>query len=313
MDQIAAELRKLNDLKAATLVSDAEFDALKAKILAGSLKPTSSTEKELAEHFASETLRKHQTWRHQYEDFVLQETAFLDDDLATKQECFINMVKAGAVTPLERMLSFYSIYGTRAEQRFFQSLIATVADDKRVEYHNWYVARACGDAFLAQYGAQIAAGAPPLFPPDKEFGPFNVGLLKQAREAERGGREVTGAGAMRKGCFDSSEEVSFTGSKVIYAAGYAIPVDNGFVDIGIVEEAINWLDKRVKELETAMQAAQVQVPVPQQPRPPQSTYQNNGRGRGGQYNYNSYNSGYSNRGRGGRNRGGRGRYGQGNY
>ena len=34
-----------------------------------------------------------------------------------------------------------------------------------------------------------------------------------------------------------------------------------YVDLGIVEEAINWLDLRIKELEAAMEAAKVAIPA----------------------------------------------------
>ena len=299
MEFIAGELRRLKDLRAADLLTDAEHDDLKKKVLERGVNHASGAEKDLADHFVNESLRKHQVWRNSYEDFLVQEAAYKDEDLAMKQEAFLNMAKAGHVTPLERMLSFYSLYGTVADHKFFQSLIATVPDDRRVEYHNWYVARACGDAFLAQHGNDIAAGVPPLFGPQKEFGPFNVALMKQSRE-------VHGAGPNHQGCFDTTEH--FTQSKVLYAAGYAIPIDNGFVDIGIVEEAINWLDKRVKELEAAMQE---KIPAPQYPRPQQQPhYAQRGRGgysqgRGGRY---RGGRGYD---RGGYDRGGRGSYGRG--
>ena len=135
MDFVAGELRKLKDLRAADLLTDSEHDDLKKKILEKGVNHSSTTEKDLADHFASESLRKHQAWRNAYEDFLVQEAAYKDEDVKMKQEAFLNMAKAGAVTPLERMLSFYSLYGTVADHKFFQSLIATVPDDRRVEYH----------------------------------------------------------------------------------------------------------------------------------------------------------------------------------
>ena len=105
-------------------------------------------------------------------------------------------------------------------------------------------------------------------------------------------------------------------------------VDNGFVDLGIVEEAIAWLDFRDKELEAALTAAKVQVPTAERAKPATSRnnryydtnrYNNNGQGNNQGYNqsYNqNYNANYAPRGgRGGRgNRGGRGGRGyQGNY
>ena len=84
----------------------------------------------------------------------------------------------------------------------------------------------------------------------------------------------------------------------IYASGYPVPVVDEYVDLGIVEEAINWLDLRIKELEAAMEAAKVAIPAPQRPQPskkkPATTYQNGG-----------YQNGYRSRGGGGI-RGGRG-------
>ena len=315
MEFISGELRRLEELRVAKHISDAEHAELRTKVLNGTLSAPSATETDLAEHFQKEALRKHQAWRVQYEDFLLQEASYKEEDIHSKQDTFLNLAKANSINPLERMLSAYSLYGTNADAAFFKSLIANVPDEKRVEYHNWYVARGCGEAFLSQHGATIAAGAPPLFGSQKEFGPLNVALLKQT------GREITGAGPKRTGCFEVSS--GYEDSKVIFAAGYPVPVVDGYVDLGIVEQAVDWLDGRIKELEGAMEAAKVAVPPPARAPPnkkvPPQQYHNQGYnnqgGRGGQYNYNSYNSGYSNRGRGGRNRGGRGRgYGyQGNY
>ena len=175
MEWITGELRKLADLKAAKAINDEEHEALRKKILEGDLGggPAAGVEKDLAEHFADEALKKHQAWRHAFEDFKLQEAAWNEEDLPGKQETFLNMAKGGGVSELERMLGFYALYGTNADLKFFQALIATVPDERRIEYHNWYVARAKGEAFLAQHGAAIAAGAPPLFGPMKEYGALN--------------------------------------------------------------------------------------------------------------------------------------------
>jgi len=166
----------------------------------------------------------------------------------------------------------------------------------------------CGDAFLSQHGATIAAGAPPLFGSQKEFGPLNVALLKQT------GREITGAGPKRTGCFEPQAEQP-QDSKVIFAAGYPVPVVDGYVDLGIVEQAVDWLDGRIKELETAMEAAKVAVPPParappKKKAPPQQQQQYHNQG----YNNQGYNTGGYHHGgytQGGRARGGRGRGGRG--
>ena len=320
MDHIAGELRKLADLKAAKLIDDVEHAELRQKVLDGKLVNPMSAEKELVEHFAGEALRKHQQWRVQFEDFLLQEKSYKEEDSVSRNETFVNVAKAGSVTPLERLLSTYSLYGTNADLTFFKALVANVPDEKRVEYHNWYVARACGEAFLSQYGAEIAAGCPPLFGPAKEFAPLNVAILKQHA------KEVTGSGTKYQACFDRQQEQHQPESKVIYAAGYAVPVDNGFVDLGIVEEAISWLDFRIKELEAALASAKVPVPTAERPKPAQSSrnnrYNNNqgnnqGYNKGYNQNYTqNYNANYAPRGgRGGRgNRGGRGGRGyQGNW
>ena len=300
MEFIAGELRRLADLKAAKHITDEEFEALRLKVVNGTLAAPSSTEKDLAEHFASEALRKHQSWRVQYEDFLLQENSYKEEDLGGKKDTFLSLAKANSVTPMERMLASYSLYATNADAAFFRSLVANVPDDKRVEYHNWYVARACGEAFLSQHGAEIAAGAPPLFGPQKEFGALNVALLKQA------GREVFGSGPRNRSCFDQAEPPAQE-SRMVFAAGYAIPVDNGFVDVGIVEDAINWMDVRVKDLEAAMATAQLQAPPPQRPKPAQGKPKSQGYGNQGYGNQGYGNQGYANQGYNqGRGRGGRG-------
>ena len=94
----------------------------------------------------------------------------------------------------------------------------------RYEYHNWYVARAKGEPFLAQHGAAIAAGAPPLFGPMKEYGALNVALLKGA------GRDgVYGSGSAGQPCFDKAEGGGGAAplNKTIFASGYPVPVVDG--------------------------------------------------------------------------------------
>ena len=236
MEWITGELRKLTDLKASGQINEEEHAALKKKVLEGGLVAPAAPEKDLVDHFASEALKKHQAWRHAFEDFQLQEAAWKEEDLPSRQETFLNMAKGGGVSPLERMLAFYALYGTIADVRFFQALIATVPDDRRIEYHNWYVARARGEAFLAQFGSEIAAGAPPLFGPQKEFGALNVALLKTC------GREVYGSGRRGQPCFEEGDAPAGGVTKTIFAAGYPVAVVDGYVDLGIVEEAVSWLD-----------------------------------------------------------------------
>ena len=78
MEWITGELRKLADLKAAKAINDEEHEVLRKKILEGGLSggPAAGVEKDLAEHFADEALKKHQAWRHAFEDFKLQEAAW---------------------------------------------------------------------------------------------------------------------------------------------------------------------------------------------------------------------------------------------
>ena len=80
------------------------------------------------------------------------------------------------------------------------------------------------------------------------------------------------------------------GDRVIYASGYPVPVENGFVDLGIVEQAVDWLDRRVKELENFAKEAKLEVPAAKHGPPPRRDYQNyrqpsyQQRGRGGNSN-----------------------------
>ena len=286
MERVTGELRRIEDLKAAGLVNDAEYAALRKKVLDAPIGAPAGDKDPLVDHFASEALKKHQVWRNPFEDFQLQEAAWKEEDTNAKQETYLNMAKGGGLSELERMLGFYALYGTKADHAFFQALVANVPDNRRVEYHNWYVARARGEAFLAQYGAEIMAGAPPLYGPQKEFGALNVALMKNCS------RDVYGAGGSRP-IFDVANAVpAAAADKTIFASGYPVPVVDGYVDLGIVEEAINWLDLRIKELEAAMEAAKVAIPAPQRPQPskkkPATTYQNGG-----------YQNGYRSRGGGG--------------
>ena len=315
MEWITGELRKLTDLKASGQINEEEHAALKKKVLEGGLVAPAAPEKDLVDHFASEALKKHQAWRHAFEDFQLQEAAWKEEDLPSRQETFLNMAKGGGVSPLGRMLAFYALYGTNADVRFFQALIATVPDDRRIEYHNWYVARARGEAFLAQFGSEIAAGAPPLFGPQKEFGALNVALLKTC------GREVYGSGRRGQPCFEEGDAPAGGVTKTIFAAGYPVAVVDGYVDLGIVEEAVSWLDGRIVQLEAALADAKVQAPPPARPQPKRSAPRKDPAGPGypnGGYNQGGYhNGGYGGRARGGRpprgGRGGRGGGYQGNW
>ena len=153
MERVTGELRRIEDLKAAGLVNDAEYAALRKKVLDAPIGAPVGDKDPLVDHFASEALKKHQVWRHPFEDFQLQEAAWKEEDTNAKQETFLNMAKGGGLSELERMLGLYAHYGTTADHAFFQALVTNVPDNRRVEYHNWYVARAKGEAFLAQYGA----------------------------------------------------------------------------------------------------------------------------------------------------------------
>ena len=168
MERVTGELRRIEDLKAAGLVNDAEYAALRKKVLEAPIGAPLGDKDPLVDHFASEALKKHQVWHHPFEDFQLQEAVWKEEDTNAKQETFPNMAKGDSLSELERMLGLYAHYGTTADHAFFQALVTNVPDNRRVEYHNWYVARAKGEAFLAQYGAGQDYGR---FPPSFLFIP----------------------------------------------------------------------------------------------------------------------------------------------
>ena len=312
MEKLTSELRRLEDLKASKLISEEEFVNLRRLVMegAGETRKPADNEGALAEHFAKEQLRKHQKWRGSYEEFCQMEETWREEDTDSKQELWINLAKAGGVTQMERLLAFYGLFGTNADIKFFSSLLALCPDSKRILYHNWYVARAIGETFLVQHGQEISELEVPLFPPIKEMGALNTQVL---RESLSGG-EISAGGCWREaGMKDpGAEKGGAGGNRIVTAAGYAIPVVDGYVDVTIVEDAVGWLDARVKQLEAAIVELKADPPAPprQQPqRRQQGGYQG--------YQQGYYQQGYHGnpgRGRGGyRGRGGRGRPYQGNY
>ena len=81
MERVTGELRRIEDLKAAKLINDDEYNSLRKKVLEAPLAAPTADKDPLVDHFTSEALKKYQAWRNSFEDFQLQEAAWKEEDL----------------------------------------------------------------------------------------------------------------------------------------------------------------------------------------------------------------------------------------
>ena len=81
MERVTGELRRIEDLKAAKLINDDEYNGLRKKVLEAPLAAPTADKDPLVDHFTSEALKKYQAWRNSFEDFQLQEAAWKEEDL----------------------------------------------------------------------------------------------------------------------------------------------------------------------------------------------------------------------------------------
>jgi hypothetical protein len=316
--QLNMDLVNLKKMRDDNLISESEHARLKELLINPPPPPPVDTSKDetepLADYLAGENKKRHQKWRVPFEEFSLFEKGWMEESLERKQETFRSLAREGMTSPIEVMIATYVLFGKPEDLRFLQSLLVNASDSKRIEYHNWYVARRWGDAFLQQHGSSITSLNQPLFPFDEAFGPQNVRIFRQQENLEGGNpeRAPEKCSIFNPGTTNRTHKEEST-NKTIFASGYPVQVIDGFVDLGIVEDAIGWLQGRISDLENAMRTAKVEPPQPSTPQPARSTQRGNnhyprgGRGTGRGYNnYNNYNNNqYYQRGRGGR--------GQGNY
>lgn len=308
VEKINMDLVNVKKMYDAGLLSEAEHKKLKDDILNVTARIPEEKDEALADYLSGESKKRHQKWRVPYEEFTLFEKGWMAEARAKKQETFRNLAREGLISPMEVMIGTYVLFGKDKDITFLQSLLVNVSDSKRIQYHNWYVAREWGEAFLQQHGLAITELTTPLFPNDDAFGPQNVRIFRQHESVEGGGEKSTERVVAFGTTISPTAQPTATPqstTKTIFAGGYPIQVVDGYVDVGVVEDAISWLQTRVTDLETAMRSAKVDPPQAATPQP---------------RNYPQYSRGQS-RGRGGGrghypqhygNRGGRGYY-QGNY
>ena len=114
----------------------------------------------LAGHLMDESRRRDLPFWARYERFVRHHDAWMKESVEHKQKAFAELAKDGFTSNMENLIAAYVIYGEANDIRFLQSLLVNCPDDLRMEYHNWYMAKIHGQAFLDQHGAAIQELAP---------------------------------------------------------------------------------------------------------------------------------------------------------
>lgn len=132
---------------------------------------------------------------------------------------------------------------------------------ERLSLHNFSVGEACGTNFLETWGPIIENLPVPLFPKSttsRDHADTNLKLLAQMQESM-----ISGAGPGRR------PKLTVFARDVTTGAGYKAPVEDGAVDLGVVEVAIGGLTDNQRTLYARMDALEQQF-----------NRNNNGRGGG---------------------------------
>jgi hypothetical protein len=158
--------------------------------------------------------------------------------------------------------------------------LLNLSSTDRLALHNFNVAEARGESFAETWGPTVDILPVPLFPATNDHEDTNQKLLAQMTNYT-----VTGAGPATR-----PKLTIFARAQPITAAGHKVPVLDGQVDIGIVEEEFGLQDAKWTETKARLEARI------------EALESNRGRGRNRNNNNNNGNRG----GRGNNNRGGQG-------
>ena len=212
----------------------------------------------LAVHFRQAELRELEPWRVSLQRFRQRSERWAAEDVALRQQAFVDAAKSNALTAVEVLLGTYALFGGDDAVAFLGSLMVREQPEERIRSHNLYVGQACGEAFLAQYGRQLERLEWPLFPPDERFSALNAALLRGVPldPVSGGGRKPT----LLPKLFRRGDLLGLEGgaSDKDPRGGGVLPVqvsEHGaaFVDVKPIEDAFNGLFESFKALRAELE------------------------------------------------------------
>lgn len=200
-----------------------------------------NVEGELARLLRQQEQRALDPWRIDAQRYEAEAAAYaaIGDEKTARMA--VGLAKARRLSPADVMTLSYTVFGSPQALKFYSHVLMQKTGTDRVRAHNHFVARACGEEFLRQWGSKLASLAYPLFPAgDDAFNTLNIILLGEESE-------VVGGSSRR------SAPSVFKPEPQPEGAGYLAPVidvdGHAAVDLGPAESAVIALQRRVAQLE----------------------------------------------------------------
>ena len=247
-----------------------------------SAKGTSSADA-FAEHLREEGAYKRDAWkadldnaRAYFDEAAADYKANPDAANARLQKAFHEQCTAGMLGPMDVMVLTY-LFWASDEGRYNLAAAFLDADTpiKRVQYHNWYLAKEMPAQRLRFVGPAIKDLRYPLFPETstaQEFAVLNRRLLAEVGANPAGQLFGRGPGTSTKQSVYAKQGstdpgIPPEGRTVFGAGGYSVRVDaEGYVDLSAADAAMREAQNRITALEKALIAAGIELPLAPQGR-----------------------------------------------
>jgi hypothetical protein len=143
---------------------------------------------QLRVHFEKAEQRRKEPWRNDMDAYLTKKAGFAAVTDEAAQTLCATLAEMKAFTPDEAMNLSYTIYGNEASRKFRALCIMQTRGQQRITMHNWYVAEAAGETFLAFHGDRIQHLQWPLFPVGHAaFEALNLELLMETASPSGGG------------------------------------------------------------------------------------------------------------------------------
>ena len=142
----------------------------------------------LAGFFARQEERTLEPWRARLATVSREADGLRAADDATTQALALDLARAQLLGAGDVLLLSALVWADDSDRAFYRSLLLRRLEwPERVRAHNWWVARKCGETFLAAYAARLDSFPWPLFPAAAQFSGLNTKLLAESSDAPAGG------------------------------------------------------------------------------------------------------------------------------
>jgi len=151
-------------------------------------------------------------------------------DSDTLLHTFIDVCKAGLLSPDEMLTAQYSLLASDAGRKFYTHLLLTKSASERIKAHNFAVAHDCGEDFTRTHAKTLEVLPWPLFPAQPAFTGLNIKLLAEfGRQREgAGSRGAPTSTLFRAPLFQGGGGHPFRQDKEPLVGAGAVPVANGW-------------------------------------------------------------------------------------